>query len=469
MFFRFSLSIILALLTGCNLGPNYSPPQTPVPENWKGASTTAEGLTLEPHNWWTIFNDATLNCLEKEALENSPNVFIAYERIMQARALAGIEDSKLFPHLYLEPSYINREILWMLYDPVRVIREHRRRNELPIVMNYEVDLWGKLKKAYESSIETVEAEEDAFQTTLLLLTTDIASSYYKLRTYDKELSLLEDTLSLRQRAYEIVLHRYQGKITDYTDVSRAKLEYSNTSAEYHRVHKLRELEENRLAVLVGLSASDFRLSPNPLVDFPPIIPLGLPSDVLLQRPDIAAAERAMAANHSMIGVAYASFFPSLSLTGGIGYSSPELKDFLHWKSRLTAIGGNISQIIFDAGQLHSNLQLAVSKFREADQEYQQTVLEAFKEVEDALVLLEGLKLEYASIENSVEAAKTTYSIASVKYTHGATFYLDVVYSERDLLEAERSLIAILGQRFEATIQLIRAIGGGWAQEWCDAK
>ncbi len=449
-------------LSACQVGPRYHPPSTDVPEGWKNTEAIDDTGEELPENWWEIFNDVLLNQFEELALENNHNLYAAVERVRQARAIAGIAESKLYPQLNLEPYFLSREILWMIYDPVRVIREHRRRNELPAVLDFEVDLWGKLQKAKESALLNVEAEADVLQTALLFLTTDVASSYFQIRTLDSELQLLQETIEARKKAYQLILSRYKGQIISKMDVERAKLEYENTQAEYFKLVNEREMEENRLAVLIGAPASEFVVEKIPLNKSPPPqIPPGLPSDLLLRRPDIAAAERKEASTHALINVAYAEFFPSLSLTGALGYSSPELKDFLHWKSRLLLAGANSTQMIYDAGNLESNLQLAVSRFRETDQIYRQIVLEAFQQVEDSLSTIEELDNAYGKLEESVKAAKKMYDISSVRFTKGATFYLDVVDSERQLLLSESDLIGLQGERYEAAIQLIRVLGGTW--------
>ncbi len=458
---QLSLFFCIVLLAGCQLGPKYSLPYTPVPEEWKNGEENAS-QTKDVDNWWEIFEDEKLNEIESLALSNNKDVYAAFERIIQARAIAGIALSDTLPQVNSEPSYFNEGILYMLYDPIRVIREHRRRNHIPFVLNYEVDLWGKLAKAYESAYLNMEAEEDAFNTSLLILTTDLATSYFQLRTFDADILFLQGTSRSLERAYKILKSRYEKKITNYIDVSRAEFEYKKIEAEYFRVKKLRNIEENKIALLVGMSASTFKIESFPLKAPPPIIPPGVPSDILLQRPDIAEAERTMASMHANIGVAYASFFPSLSLTGFAGYSSPELKDFLTPRSGLWGMGVNSLIPIMDAGKLRSNLEFAKSKFREAVDNYQQQVLIAFQEVENALASIEGLKKEHESLDLSVQAAKKINTIASARYSKGITFYLDVLDSEREALEAERTSIELLGQQYAATIQLIKSLGGSWS-------
>ncbi len=442
------------------MAPPYKEPVTWVPENWKYAESTQE-TSQEFNNWWEVFDDENLNALEAQALSNNKDVYAAFERIVQARALACIARSETFPQLNLEPAYTNEGILYMLYDPVRVLREHRRTNRLPFVLNYELDLWGKLKNAYKSAYLSAEAEKEAFRTSILILTTDLALNYFQIRTYDANISLLEKTTNANKKQYELLKLRYEGKIIDYADVSRAELEYKNTEAQYFQAQKLRSLEENKMAVLLGIPASEFNIEPKPLQDAPPEIPPGVPSDILLQRPDIAQIERIRASNNAKIGVARASFFPSISLTGILGYSSPELTDFLRPRSHLWGIGADALMPIYDAGRLGCNLEYAMSQFREADAEYQQQVLKAFQEVEDALANLDGLKNEYESIFQSVRAAKNSYNIAADRYFKGVTFYLDVVDTERQALDAERNMIELLGQQYTATVQLIKALGGSW--------
>jgi multidrug efflux system outer membrane protein len=461
-YFKAVLMCVIAFLSSCQVSPQYTPPTTCAPVEWK-RTQKCESSPPKVEHWWEVFNDCQLNYLEWQALTANYDLFAAFERVKQARALAGVSKSELYPHLNLEPFYINQGILYRLYGKQfrNIIREHRRTNQLPFVVNYELDLWGKLQRAYESALWNLGAEEEAFQGFLLILTTDLAASYFHLRSLDTEIVLFEATIQSRAKAYEIIKDRYEEKITDYSDVSRAEFEYKNTVAQCFRAQRLRDLEENKIAVLLGVPPSNFKIPPMQLQNYLPIIPEGLPSSILLRRPDIAEAERRIASKHASMGVAYASFFPSISLTGILGFSSPELRDFMSWKSRLWTMGANALQPIFDAGFLCSNLKFAVSKFREADDAYRQTVLKAFQDVEDALANLDGLKNEYESIEQAVRAAKTTYQIASDRYYTGVTFYLDVVDSERQELDSQRHLIALLGERYAATVQLIKALGGCW--------
>jgi multidrug efflux system outer membrane protein len=459
LFFALALSL---LFHGCRIGPKYSYPVTDVPVEWKYESSEICYTPCEDC-WWHIFDDNVLNCLEDQALANNKDLYVAYERVVEARGQAGEAASPLFPNIDLRPSYFNEGILYQLYglQPIQFKREHRRRDTFPLVVNYEIDLWGKIRQAYESAVYNAEAVEQELQNFMLILTSDVAYSYYTIRMIDSGTQFLEETLKILKKATKINLERFQAKINDKSDALRAELEYNETLDEYDRLVQQRGLEENRLALLLGVPASEFKVSFNPLYSLPPPIPPSLPSEVITQRADIAEAERIRASEHAMIGVAYASFFPSISLTGAIGFSSPEFHDFMKWKSRLWQIGLQSLQPLFDGGLRCSNLAIAISKFRQADAEYQNQVLVALQEVEDALLKLETLKLEYETMDISVKEAKDLNRIATNRYGSGITFYLDVIDAERQKLYTESNRILLLGERYFATIELIKALGGSW--------
>jgi outer membrane protein, multidrug efflux system len=462
---------LVAFVSSCQVGPSYYPPVTPVPEQWKHSQQEVANPQIV-ENWWEIFNDPTLNCLEMRAIENNYNLYAALERVFQARAQACVVKADLYPQFNLNPNYTNEIILEKLFGLSNfptipgqkiksIIREHQLTYALPLNLSWEVDLWGRLRSAYDSAVYNAQAQAEAFQAVLLMLTTDLAVNYFQLRTLDEQIDLYQKTIKNRQHALEINQSRYDGKIVFYEDVSRAELDLKNVQANYEEIVRQRELQEDIIAVLIGLPASEFTLEHSPIKTPPPSIPAGLPSEILMRRPDIAQSERRIASENALVRVAYASFFPSLILTGGLGFSSPDLKNFLKWKSRWWLIEASVNQTVYDAGRKCSNLELAWARFREADDDYQQQVLTAFQEVEDSLASLEQFAKEYQYLIKAVEAAKITYRISSDRYYEGVTFYLDVVDSERQELDNERTLISVLGQRYTATIQLIKALGGRW--------
>lgn len=470
---RSTIIFFLAFLYGCQVGPRYHPPETKAPEQWKHPTQETDTVACVD-NWWEIFNDPRLNELEEYAIENNVNLFVVMDKVAQARAQVGIARADLFPQLNIQPVYNNQATFDKLFLPSSssskaakvnpYLREHALQYWLPLNLSYEVDLWGMIRDQYYSAIYNYEALEQQYLSALLILTSDVASTYFQIRALDTLTDLYKETIVTRKKAYQINLDRYKYKIIDNLAVAQSGLDLSNVESLYSDTIRQRELEVDALATLLGIPASEFCIEPMSLLDLPPVVPAGIPSDVLLQRPDIAEAERTMASEHALIDSAVANFFPSVVLTGGLGYESPDLKNFLQWISRYWQLGANINQTFFDGGRKASQLELAWANFMQAGDTYQQTVLVAFQEVEDALANLEWLAKESISVQKSVNFAKDAYQISMDRYLRGVDFYLQVVDNERQLLDNQRALTGILEQQYIATIQLIKALGGSWSLE-----
>lgn len=449
------------IASGCHVGPEYTPPCAPIPEQWKSPHQDPSYKTCGA-NWWDVFADPTLNDLEQLAIYNNHDLRGAIDRVIQARAIAGIAAADFYPQLTLDPAYSNQIELTKLFGATPpLVREHQLMYTLPINLSYEVDFWGKIRDQYRAAFYNEEAQAWDYQTTLLLLTSDLADAYFQLRTADTQIDLFLSTIQNRQKAYDINLSRYEGQLINYSDVSRAAFELSNAQTDYYEAQRRRILLENRIATLIGQPASAFHLPHNPLQSAPPKVPAGVPADILRQRPDIAEAERKLASQNASVGVAVADFYPSLQLTGSLGYLSPDFKHFMEWISRFWAMGANMDQTIFDGGRKSFNLELARARYGEAGEIYQQTVLTALQEVEDALASIEYFEKEQMTSGKSVEAAKTTYQISYDRYQKGVAIYLEVTDSQRDELSSERAYNLILGSRYTATIQLLKALGGNW--------
>lgn len=466
-----SLFLLPLLVCGCHVGPRYSSPITEVPVEWKGFSPNEEDTPCVAF-WWEVFDDEVLNELEERAVLNNNNVYVALERVIEARAMAGVSRSELYPHLNLAPSYENSGALFKLFVPPGtpetaaqdVFRIHQFQYAIPLNMTYQIDLWGKLCDQYTSAFRTAQAQEEALRTALLTVTTDLAASYYRFRSLDTQVRLLEETVVSYREWLKVTQSRFDQGLVNYLDVSNAALLLANVEADYFDVVRQQSLEENSIAILIGEIPSNFHLARAPLETPPPSVPAGLPSEVLLQRPDIAQAEREMASEHALVSAAYASFYPSLELTGTLGFSSPTLKDFLTWQSRLWDIGADAFWNVFDAGRRQSDLQAAWARFSQAKGTYQQTVLTAFGEVENALSNLEMQAKQYQSLEVSLLAAAKTTQISKERYLRGLSNYLDVINSFNNELVAQRNISTLIGARYLSTIQLIKAIGGSWTRE-----
>lgn len=476
---RLSCAILL-LLSGCRVGPRYHAPCTETPIEWKHQDpiSTAECCEMESEPplgyWWEIFDDPILDSLEAEAIVNNPNMAVALAHIAEAWAIVGVNRADLFPQVNLNPNFIDQGVLFKFYTPGGLkipgippgffntpFRIHQMQYNLPLNLSWELDLWGKYRSEVDSAISNAESQVEAYRAALLSLTADLASSYFNLRYLDSIIELLEETMKTRKSSYELAKTRYDKGLINYTDVASASLEMSNTESDYLDVVRQRGLQENFIATLIGTPASELIVNPMPLAQAPPIVPSGVPSEVLLRRPDLSEAERDMAAEHAQIGVAYASFFPSLTLTGAFGFESPTFKDFLTWKSRFWQIGASIFQTVFDGGRNKSNLDAAWARFDQAYGTYRGKVLTAFQEVEDALNNLEYEKKQSDSLERSVEDASRLLGLSTTRYQKGLTTYIEVVVNQRSELDAKRNYVNVLGARYQSTIQLIKALGGGW--------
>jgi len=465
----FILWTVIMMMTSCQLGPKYRTPSPIVPCEWK--SETKELPVPEVDYWWEIFGDETLNNLECSAIKYNPDLYVALERVVEARALAGVSRANLFPQVNLTPIYNDSMYLTQFQGPnngtgtealsLVPFRIHQFDYEMPLNLSYELDLWGTYRGQYRSAVYSAQAQADAYYAALLTLTADLAAAYFQLRGLDAQLDLLETTMKVRKDAYEVNQSRWDAGLVNYTDVTRAALEYSNAEAQMYDAQRLRAIQENAIAVLTGMRPSQMTIAHDALNALPPEIPAGLPANVLLKRPDIAQAEREIASQHALIGVAYAAFFPQISLTGTVGFLSPDIRYFLDWKSRLWSMGANAVQMIFDGGRDFSNLNAAWAAFCEASGTYQSLVLTALQEVEDSLLSLEWQALQYGSLQKSVQFAKLTTELSTERYLRGLVNYLDVVDSERAELEVELSAINVLTLRYISTVQLVKAIGGGW--------
>lgn len=470
------ISIMLLCCVGCRLGPKYYGPEEQPPEQWKNEESAPQNDSTEAAPcfegpWWHVFNDPILDDLEAQALAANPHLYAALDRVAQARSLAGVSRSALYPNVALTPSYTTTGTLFKIYLPPggfpnggilqNSYRVHELLYSMPFTMNYEIDLWGKLAGQYDSARYYAQVQMENFRSAMLTLTADVAAAYFQLRALDAQIAILAEDIQLLRGNVTLVDGRYSKGLVGYGDVAGAQQQLALTEATHFDAMRQRAVQEDAIATLINVEASLFCLESHPLKEPPPKIPPGLPSDVLHQRPDIAAAEREMASEQAMIGVAYASFFPSLELTGTLGYFSPQLNDFMRWKSRLWLLAANSAQTIFDAGKNQANLDLTYARFNEASNEYRQTVLKAFQEVEDALINIRMQKEAYDSYNRAASASGIRLGFSRRRYTEGLVGYLEVIDSERTKIQTDLNVVGALDARYAATIQLIKALGGSW--------
>ncbi|HWF20195.1 MAG TPA: efflux transporter outer membrane subunit [Verrucomicrobiae bacterium] len=451
------------------VGPDYHQPSNAVPSEYKSAELGRwkEGAPLDtvPKGvWWEVFGDAELNRLEAHAQQANGDLKAAIARVDQARASARVARADLLPSLNLEPS-LNRQRYSPNQNPsFGAITANTF--SVPLDLSYEVDLWGRVRRGFESARADAQSSLANFYNVLLTLQSDVAQNYFALRSLDAEMAIVNGTVDLRHEQVRLVRSRFNGGVGNELDVARAETELAITEAEAASVAQRRAQLENAIAILVGVNPASFHLAPENTANWkpePPVIPAGLPSDLLERRPDVAAAERQLASANARIGVAKASFFPVITLTGSGGFLSADVDSLFNWSSRTWSIGPSVSLPIFAGGRLRANYHRSQAAFAEAAGQYQQQVLVAFGDVEDSLSDIHYLADQAAAQERAVSHSKRASDLATERYTSGIVSYLEVVDASRDLLQSERSAAQLAGQRLIADVQLIKSLGGGWSE------
>ncbi len=456
----FALTISVALFAGCKVGPDYSRPTTAAPTSWKEGAT-ATNATVLPEHWWTIFNDAELEALEAQAVAANQDLKRAVARVTEARALARASKADLYPSISANGSYTRSRL------------SENRDNTAPkletddyshsIDLSYEVDVWGRVRRTVEASNADAAAVAADLQVVLLTLTADVARNYQSLRSLDNERLVIEATIALRKDTLQLQETRNKAGLINEVDVTRARTELANVEAELQAVIRSRAQTEHALAILCGRAPANFSVAAKPTSIVPPEVPAGLPSQLLQRRPDVVEAEHNLAADCARSGIAKAAFFPTIKLTGAAGMASADFGSLADWPSRFAQFGPSISMPIFQGGRNKANLKAAEARYEQSTASYRGTVLNAFREVEDALSDLSTLTTQGEAVTRALSAARDTASLANERYEKGLTSYLDVVDAQRVALQAERQDAQLRGQRAVSTILLAKAIGGGWKQ------
>ncbi len=460
---RLSLLVAAGVLSACAVGPNYESPRNLSAKDWKEASAENKGAIQLQQKWWEIFGDAKLNELEEEALKGNYQLQAAAARVRQARAIARVSEADLFPTVNFDPdAQRNRQSANRPAQPGSTIRDYTaNRFRVPIDMAYEIDFWGKMRRASESAVARAQAAQYGYQTITLTMAGDIAQNYFALRSLDAEREILRNTISLRRKGLEIARSRYRGGISSELDVTRGEAEIAATEAELIGIGKRRAELENAIAVLVGKIPSDFKLSEQASNSNVPKIPIGLASELLQRRPDVAEAERQLAARNAEIGVAKAAFFPAIRLTGQAGFESADLSDILRGASRIWTAGIGVVVPIFEGGRNKANVERAKAVFDENLAQYQGRVLVAFQEVESALAGLRILAEQSDAEARAVSNAQKSSQISTSRYKAGLVTYLEVIDTERTTLANQRLMAQLAGQRMVSSVALIKALGGRW--------
>ncbi len=452
------------LLSACSLAPKYEKPAVPIADAYKEAGPWQPAMpkdALSRGDWWTGFHDAKLDELEASAEKANPDLAAAVDHYAGARAFADEARAGLFPQVDGQALVThNRQ------SDTRPLRsasqpDEYKDNLIGAQLNYELDFWGRVRNSVAAGEANAQASAADLASARLGLQAELADDYIALRGLDAQSKLLADTVDAYSKALDLTKNRFKGGIASGLDVSHAQTQLDVARAQASDVRARRALYEHAIARLIGASASSFSIEPA-VVDFPLLeVPVGVPSTLLERRPDIAAAERRAAAANAQIGVARAAFFPSITLTASGGYESTGAMDWLTAPNTFWSIGPKALLTLFDAGKRHAREREAQAQFDEAGEHYRATALTAFQQVEDNLALLKLLGDEATDENAAVVSSQRTLDLALDRYRNGAVNYLEVVESQTAALESRRTALSLHDRQLEASVGLVRALGGGW--------
>ena len=457
----------LALMLGaCSLAPTYQVPDSaPAPQSFKesqGWKMAAPSDSASRGAWWEQFQDPTLNVLEAKVGAANQNLKAALARLDQAQAAVGVARSYYFPTVTANATSINQRVstkkpfYFAAFDP------KYQDNLLGLNVSYEFDVWGRIRNAVAASDALAVASAADLATLELSMRAELAKDYFALRSYDAEQGVLDRAVESYRTLYELTQQLFEGGGASATDVALAKVQWQNATTQATDNRLKRSQMEHAIAVLTGESASTFSLpAQREFTALPPALALGIPSALLERRPDIAAAERRVAAANAEIGVARAAFFPVFGLNAAGGFESGNEASWLTAPSRYWAMGPTAALTVFDAGRRQAVTDQAHAAFDEAAANYRQTVLQAFQEVEDNLAALRDLEQEFQSASGANQAAGEALNQANFRYQGGIASYLEVMTAQNQALQSEFAVTDLRARRLMASVQLVKALGGGW--------
>jgi NodT family efflux transporter outer membrane factor (OMF) lipoprotein len=464
-----SLALVAGLLSACSLAPKYKPPATEEVTRYKEAgdwapAQPADGQQRGP--WWEVFVDPKLNALERQLNAANPDLQAAVARFGQARALARQDISNEFPTLGLGVSATRARssATAPLENLVGNVPVTSNNFLTTLNLNWEIDLFGRLRNTAAAARAQAQSSEADTAAVALSLQAALASDYFSLRGDDTTIALLEDTLKVYERAYELTSNRYQEGIAAATDVDQADTLRQNASAQLASVRRDRAQLEHAIAVLLGVIPSTFALEPAQLAGSVPMIDSDLPSVLLQRRPDVARAERAVAAANAQIGVARAAWFPVFTLTGGGGFQSIDSSQWFKAPSRLWSLGPGATVPLLDFGARSGVNRQARASYDEAVANYRKTALTAYQEVEDNLAALHHLADEVTADEAASKSAASAAKHSDKRYDAGVADYIEVTTTHTAALQEERDAISARVLQLNAAVALVRATGGGWTRD-----
>jgi NodT family efflux transporter outer membrane factor (OMF) lipoprotein len=469
--YLFPALALLLFASACSVGPKYQKPDAIVPTAYKeqppaANQTGAEWKQGQPKDaiprgkWWEIYNDPQLNALEEQVSISNQNLLAAEAQFRGARDAVRIARSSLYPVVSGSPSITNTRTSTTLTNNT-VGQAVHTTYDLPVSLSYVADIWGSIRHSVRASAENAQVSAALVEGACLSYQAELAQDYFLLHGSDGEKALLENTVKSYQDYLQLTKDRFNSGVASGADVAQAQAQLDGARTELIDLDVARAQYEHAIAILVGKPPAEVTLSRSPINNPPPDIPAGLPSTLLERRPDIAAAERQMAIANEEIGIAKASYYPTVTLGGGLGLESGSIAKWFTWPSRIWSVGPQLTETLFDAGRRRAQNDQAVAAYDATVANYRQTVLTGFQQVEDNLSSLRILADEANAQASAVKSAQDSLDISTYQYKAGTTSYLQVITAQTTALQAQVSAVNILTRRMVASVLLVEALGGGW--------
>jgi len=466
-----SVSVFAMMTTGCMVGPKYSKPTTPAPpafkeqpppefkeaNNWKVGEPRDDKLRGK---WWEVYNDPQLNTFEEQVQISNLNIAQAEAQFREARSAVRIARADLYPTVTAQPS-ISRTRTSSNVSHGRGVGTNGDFLVPGGDVSYELDAWGRIRNNITANINTAQASAADLQTVRLSMNAELATDYFQLRGIDAEKELLDSTIVAYVKALDLTNARHNQGIASGVDVEQARTQLETTRAQSADLGVQRTQLEHAIAVLTGKPPAEFSIAPFPLKNQPPGTPIALPSELLERRPDIASAERHVAAANAQIGIAQAAYYPTISLSATGGLESAAITTLLQWPSRVWSLGASLVETVFDAGRRRATTDQAIATYDATVAAYRLSVLTAFQDVEDNLSALRVLSEESKIQDAAVKSAERSLELATNRYKGGITTYLEVITAQSVALSNEVTAVNLLTRRMLSSVALIKALGGGW--------
>lgn len=466
------LGVLLLILVGltlfstaCVVGPKYQRASAPVPPAYKEAAGWKQA---QPNDgavrgkWWEIYNDPELNALEEQVNVSNQNLLAAEAQFRAARDAVRIARSSLFPTVTASPSIVNsRSAVTGTPGISSFTPSSRTTYDLPGDLSYLADVWGGIRRSVAASVATAQVTAAQLENARLSFHAALAQAYFGLRGTDSDQDLLERTVKSYEEYLQLTQNRFKAGVASGADVAQAETQLDTARAQLIDLGVARAQYEHAIAILIGKPPAALSIPYGTIKSPPPPIPMGVPSDLLERRPDVAAAERQMVFANEQIGITKVAYYPTLTLSAAPGVQSSDFLKWFTWPSRFWSVGPQLAETVFDAGRRRAQVAQAQAAYDATVADYRQTVLTGFQQVEDNLAALRVLADEASAEDEAVRAAERSLAISTYQYKAGTTSYLQVITSQTIALQNERAAVGILTRRMIASVLLIEALGGGW--------